>query len=240
MYCVWHKSLAVSYFAFFPKRRNERWVREKEKTYLWRVKWASLEHALAESEWLVLAALTCTPSLCPWNCPCNKRTFPWRAELRWQRRWTWRACRQWVCWRHSSRKSPRNQRQPAKRSKEYCMSLEWPVHLPRAELEPHHHQPAPLRRCLRRYHLTNKWPHGIQRWLPNWSSLPGPTTWKGTCALKLKVNPKAVEAKRHQAVVEVLCGIPIGVLQLVGGTEIYRRKDLWEHLAHFSHYMACP
>lgn len=58
--------------------------------------------------------ITGSPSPCPWSCRCSRRTSPWRAGRRWRRRWTWRACRQWGCWRRSSEMSPRSQTPPVR------------------------------------------------------------------------------------------------------------------------------
>lgn len=128
---------------------------------------------LVDSERCMAAALTCTPSLCPLNCRCNKRTFPWIAEQRWQRRWTWRACRQWVCWRRSSRKSLRSQTQPVDNSEgsyaipvtKYSYAQSWGRAMP---------PPNRLRRCPRSSHPPTSDIHGIRSWLPRWSWWWGP------------------------------------------------------------------
>lgn len=135
MFPVAHKSTFSNFsFCLFSPRGTEIGKRNNRPSYKGSCKTSS-EHTLAESEGYVLVALTCTPSLCPWNCPCNRRTCPWKAEPRWQQRWTWRVYRQWVCWRRFSRRSPHSRRQPADRIKSpavspwnglcICLELRW-------------------------------------------------------------------------------------------------------------------
>lgn len=48
-------------------------------------------------------------------------------------------------------------------------------------------------------------------------------------------KPKVVETKWQQAMEGVFCGLPSGVLQLVGGTEIYCRKVSLKAFSLLSH-----
>lgn len=59
-----------------------------------------------------LPSHTCSPSPAPSTHQCSRRICLWRAAQQWRQKWTWRACRLWGCWGHSSGNSPRSQRRP--------------------------------------------------------------------------------------------------------------------------------
>ena len=89
------------------QRHKWSWVGIKVRALVWHHQgfWEKKRH----SWWL---GLTCSPSAGPWTHLCSRRIFLWRAELLWQRRWTWRGCKRWGCWARSSESWPRSRTPP--------------------------------------------------------------------------------------------------------------------------------